>query len=78
MQHINKQIKIKKARKKKDIRIGFSKKGKDFKIDCNFGCTDGAAFMSDFFNLKGEVVTRLDRMGYDVATIKFSVNKKKL
>ena len=73
-----KPAKIKKPRKKRDIRIGFSKKNKDFKIDTNFGCSDGAAFMSDFFNLKGEVVTRLDRMGFDISTIKFSINKKKV
>ncbi len=67
--------KPRKAAKKKDIRVKYSKRDKDFVVDCNFGCAEGAAYVADLLRPNGQIIVDLKRLGYDVASIKFSVNR---
>ena len=59
---------------KKDITIRYSKKENDLEVNWEIGHKATASYIIGLFN-KG-VQEELEKRGYDIKTIKFSINKK--
>ena len=67
--------KPRKPKKPNDLQFKWNKKTKDFVIACGYGLTEEAKYVSSVFDLRGDFISYLQRKGYDIGSMKFSINK---